>query len=344
MLELTLTSPDDWHLHLRDGDMLHETVAASSRCFRRAIVMPNLADPITTAEKAMAYQKRIINAVPDADQFEPLMTLYLTNQTNAQTIVDAKKAGIKAVKYYPAGATTLSDAAVKNIEALYPVLQTMSDEGLILLIHGEVTDPEVDIFDREARFIETILHKIMTSFPHLKIVLEHITTAEAVAFILQASDNIAATITPQHLMMNRNHLLVGGIKPHNYCLPILKRSLHQEALQSAVVSGNKKFFLGSDSAPHEKASKENDCGCAGCYSSMAAIELYAEIFEQLGILDKLENFASRYGASFYQLPNNSSSITLIKKPWQVPRVIMLANGTKIVPFYAGQRLNWQLQK
>jgi len=344
MLELTLTSPDDFHLHLRDGDMLHETVAASSRCFRRAIVMPNLIDPVTNSKKAMAYQKRIVNAIPDADQFEPLMSLYLTNQTNAQTIADAKKAGIKAVKYYPAGATTLSDAAVKNIEALYPVLQSMSDAGMILLIHGEVTDPEVDIFDREALFIQTILQKLITSFPDLKIVLEHITTAEAVDFIESSSDKIAATITPQHLMMNRNHLLVGGIKPHNYCLPILKRSRHQKALQQAVASGNKKFFLGSDSAPHQQSSKENDCGCAGCYSAMAAIELYAEIFEQLGMLDKLENFASRYGADFYQLPVNQSSITLVKKPWQVPRVVMLANGTKIVPFFAGQMLSWQLQK
>ncbi len=342
MQQLTLIAPDDWHLHLRDGDMLHETVAATSRCFKRAIVMPNLAEPITDADKAMAYRRRIINAIPDADQFDPLMTLYLTNQTSAKTILDAKKAGIKAVKYYPAGATTLSDAAVKNIQALYPVLETMSEQGMILLIHGEVTESDVDIFDREALFIETILKKIISSFPDLKIVLEHITTFDAVKFIEASADTIAATITPQHLLMNRNDLLVGGIKPHNYCLPILKRGEHQKALQAAVASGNPKFFLGSDSAPHEKQNKESDCGCAGCYSSLAAIELYAEIFEQLNILDKLENFASRFGAEFYQLPINQTQITLIRKAWRVPREIILASGARLVPFYAGQALNWQL--
>ncbi|MBV1907705.1 MAG: dihydroorotase [Kangiellaceae bacterium] len=343
MQELTIQAPDDWHLHFRDGDILSETVAATARCFRRAVVMPNLVPPVTDAEMAMAYKNRILNAVPNENQFDPIMTLYLTNLTSSQTVIDAKAAGIRAFKYYPAGATTNSDAAVKEIEVLYPVLQTMADQGIILLIHGEVTDAEIDIFDRERVFIETILNKIVNSFPQLKIVLEHITTKDAVDFVEQAGENIAATITPQHLMLNRNDLLVGGIKPHNYCLPVLKRNTHQQALREAVVTGSKKFFLGTDSAPHEKEKKENACGCAGCYSAWSALELYAQIFEELGVLDKLEAFASHHGADFYGLPRNDSQITLIKQSWYVAKEIKLPNGKSIVPFHAGQALNWQLK-
>ncbi len=344
MQQITIQAPDDWHLHFREGDMLTETVAATARCFRRAIVMPNLVPPITDAEMALAYKNRILNAVPDANQFDPLMTLYLTNLTTSQTVIDAKKAGIPAIKYYPAGATTNSDAAVKQIESLYPVLQTMSDEGVLLLIHGEVTEDHIDIFDREKVFIDTILSQIVTSFPELKIVLEHITTKDAVDFVSQAGDNIAATITPQHLLLNRNDLLVGGVKPHNYCLPVLKRNTHQNALRAVVASGSNKFFLGTDSAPHEKNKKENACGCAGCYSAWSALELYAQVFEQLDALDKLEGFASHYGADFYGLPRNKGSVTLVKEKWKVAQEIILPNGHSIVPFYAGMTLDWKLKE
>lgn len=343
MQTITIQSPDDLHLHFRDGNMLIETVAATSRCFSRAIVMPNLLPPITNAQMAIEYKNRILNAVPDENQFDPLMTLYLTNLTSPQTVIDAKKIGIPAIKYYPAGATTNSDAAVNEIEALYPVLQTMSDEGIILLVHGEVTTPEVDIFDREKIFIDTILSQIITSFPNLKVVLEHITTKDAVEFVSQASDKIAATITPQHLLYNRNDLLVGGIKPHNYCLPILKRNTHQKALREAIKSGSNKFFLGTDSAPHEKHNKETACGCAGCYSAPCALELYAQIFDELKIIDKLEGFASHYGADFYGLARNKTSITLIKEAWKVPGEIILPSGKPIVPFFAGETINWKLK-
>jgi len=343
MQQLTIQAPDDWHLHFRDGNMLIETVAATSRCFRRAIVMPNLIPPIVNADMAIEYKNRILAAVPDDNQFDPLMTLYLTNLTSSQTVIDAKKANIPAIKYYPAGATTHSDAAVNEIETLYPVLQTMSDEEIILLIHGEVTSPEIDIFDREKIFIENILTQIVVSFPDLKIVLEHITTKDAVDFINQSGRNIAATVTPQHLIFNRNDLLVGGIKPHNYCLPILKRNIHQDALKYAIKSGSNKFFLGTDSAPHEKNRKENACGCAGCYNAGSALELYAQVFDDLGVLDKLEGFASHYGADFYGLPRNNSEVTLIKESWQVPKEIILANGKPIVPFFAGETLNWRVK-
>lgn len=341
--ELTIQAPDDWHLHFRDGDMLAETVAATSRCFKRAIVMPNLVPPITDSKMATAYKNRILNAIPNKDQFEPLMTLYLTNLTSSQTVIDAKKDGIRAIKYYPAGATTNSDAAVKEIEVLYPVLQTMSDEGVLLLIHGEVTDEDIDIFDREKIFIETVLDKIVNSFPELKIVLEHITTKDAVEFVSLANDNIAATITPQHLLLNRNDLLVGGIKPHNFCLPVLKRNIHQQTLRDVVASGSPKFFLGTDSAPHEKDKKENSCGCAGCYSAWSAIELYAQVFEELSALDKLEAFASHHGADFYGVARNPDTITLVKESWAIPREIILPNGKPIVPFYAGETLDWKLK-
>ncbi len=343
MTSLTITTPDDWHLHFRDGDFLKETVPATSRCFRRAIVMPNLVPPVANASMAMEYKKRILSASPEGSDFEPLMTLYLTNDTTPQDIVDAKREGVIAVKLYPAGATTNSDAAVSDLSHLEPVFEAIAQEGLLLLVHGEVTDNEIDIFDREKMFIDRHLQDIVENFPELKVVFEHITTKDAVEFVLASSANVAATITPQHLLLNRNDLLVGGVQPHNYCLPVLKRNIHQLALQDAVVSGSPKFFLGTDSAPHEKHRKESACGCAGCYSAWSAIELYAQIFEQLDVLDKLEGFASHFGADFYGLERNTDTITLIKQEWQVPDEIILPNGNPIVPFFAGKTLNWKLE-
>lgn len=342
MQTLTIQTPDDWHLHFRDGDMLAETVPATARCFRRAIVMPNLVPPVTTAEMALAYRERILAAAPAGSDFEPLMTLYLTNDTTQEDILAAKEAGIIASKLYPAGATTNSDAAVSSLEALYPVFEAMQSCGMLLLIHGEVTESHVDIFDREKLFIEQHLAPIHAAFPDLKIVFEHITTKDAADFVVNASEKVAATITPQHLLLNRNDLLVGGIRPHNFCLPVLKRNIHQEALQQVVSTGSPKFFLGTDSAPHEKHRKESACGCAGCYSAWSAIELYAEIFDQLGILEKLEGFASHYGPDFYGLPRNEGTITLEQNNWQVPEEIILPNGNPIVPFYAGAELKWKL--
>ncbi|MEC7133072.1 MAG: dihydroorotase [Pseudomonadota bacterium] len=344
MQTLTITTPDDWHLHFRDNEMLAETVPATARCFQRAIVMPNLVPPVVNAEMAMAYIGRIEAARPKGSSFEPLMTLFLTNQTTPQDIIDAKQAGVTACKLYPAGATTNSDAAVKGIQALYPVFQAMQEQGLLLLIHGEVTEHHIDIFDREKVFIDTHLGPIVDAFPKLKVVFEHITTADAASFVAGASEFVGATITPQHLLLNRNDLLVGGVRPHNYCLPVLKRNTHQKALRDMVASGNKKFFLGTDSAPHAKHKKENACGCAGCYSAWSAIELYAEVFEQLGAIDKLEGFASHYGADFYGLPRNTTTMTLVKESWTVPEQVTLADGTDMVPFYAGQTLQWKLEK
>jgi dihydroorotase len=341
--ELTILAPDDWHLHFRDGEMLDETVPETARCFKRAIVMPNTVPPITTADMAMAYKERIIASRPAGNDFEPLMTLYLTDQTTPEEIAKAKASGVVAAKLYPAGATTNSSAAVNSVDALQPVFAAMQAEGMLLLIHGEVTDSHIDIFDREKVFIETHLSRIVSNNPDLKVVLEHITTADAAEFVLNASDNVAATITPQHLLLNRNDLLVGGIRPHNFCLPVLKRNTHQQALRDAVATGTPKIFLGTDSAPHEKDKKENACGCAGCYSAWSAIELYAQIFEELGVLDKLEAFTSHYGPDFYGLPRNTGSITLIKEQWKVPEEIQLPNGHPIVPFYAGETIDWKVK-
>lgn len=342
MNKLTIKAPDDWHLHFRDGELLQDTVAATSRCFRRAIVMPNLVPPVTNKELALAYRERIVNAVPNGDLFQPLMTLYLTNQTSANDIHQAFSAEIPAAKLYPAGATTNSDAGVGSIDALFPVFQAMSDVGMLLLIHGEVTDPSVDIFDREKQFIDDYLGPIHQQFPALKIVFEHITTADAADFVEHGDENLAATITPQHLLLNRNDLFVGGIRPHNYCLPVLKRNNHQQRLQEAVASGSKKFFLGTDSAPHTKHMKENACGCAGCYSAWSAIELYTHVFDQLGALHHLEGFASLNGPRYYGLPENQDSITLTREPWTIPEKIRLSTGDDIVPFFAGQTIDWQI--
>lgn len=342
MTSITIIKPDDWHLHFRDGDMLRETVPATARCFERAIVMPNLVPPVVNAKMALEYKARILDAVPAGRSFDPLMTLYLTNDTTEQDIVDAKAAGIPAAKLYPAGATTNSSAAVKELEAMYPVFEKMAQEGMLLLVHGEVTDHHVDIFDREKVFIDQKLTAIVSRFPELKVVFEHITTGDAAAFVAEASDNVAATITPQHLMLNRNDLLVGGVRPHNFCLPVLKRNTHQEALRQAVKSGSPKFFLGTDSAPHAKEAKENACGCAGCYSAWGAIELYAQVFEELDALDKLEGFASTHGPDFYGLARNKDNITLVREEWTIPDEIILPDGRPIVPFHAGHVVHWKL--
>ncbi|NRQ41642.1 dihydroorotase [Rheinheimera sp. YQF-2] len=342
MTTLTLQTPDDWHLHFRDGDMLRETVPATARQFARAIVMPNLVPPVTTAAMAVAYRERILAARPAGSNFQPLVTLFLTDKTSTADISAAKAAGVVAAKLYPAGATTNSSDAVSALDSLYPVFEAMAEQGMLLLVHGEVTDHDIDIFDREKVFIDRYLQHIVARLPTLKVVFEHITTADAAAFVAQASNNVAATITPQHLLLNRNDLLVGGVRPHNYCLPVLKRRTHQDALRAAVASGSTKFFLGTDSAPHEKHRKESACGCAGCYSAHSAIELYAQVFDDLGVLDKLEGFASHYGADFYGLPRNTGTVTLQKQQWQVPGEIILPNGNPIVPFYAGETLNWKL--
>ncbi|MDF3124862.1 dihydroorotase [Rheinheimera sp. 1928-s] len=344
MTELILQTPDDWHLHFRDGDMLKETVAATARCFKRAIVMPNLVPPVTNASEALAYKERILAARPAGSSFEPLMVLYLTDKTSAEDIKAAKAAGVVAAKLYPAGATTNSHSGVSSLSKLYPVLEVMAEQQMLLLVHGEVTDSHIDIFDREKVFIDQHLTQLINTIPGLKVVFEHITTADAVEFVKAAPDRVAATITPQHLLLNRNDMLVGGVRPHNYCLPVLKRRTHQEALRAVVASGNKKFFLGTDSAPHAKHRKEAACGCAGCYSAWSAIELYAQVFEDLGCLDKLEGFASHYGPDFYNLPRNSGTITLVKQDWTVPAEITLPDGSPIVPFFAEQQLSWQLKQ
>ncbi|MEM7306348.1 MAG: dihydroorotase [Planctomycetota bacterium] len=339
---LTLTRPDDWHLHLRDGEALAHTVPPTARVFARAIVMPNLVPPVTTVPEAEAYRARILAAVPDGATFEPLMTLYLTERTGADEIRRAGEApGVFACKLYPAGATTNSDAGVADLEALYPALEAMQEVDLPLLVHGESTDPEVDVFDREKVFIERHLAPLCERFATLRVVFEHITTADAADFVRGARAGVAATLTPQHLLMNRGDLFAGGLRPHNYCLPVLKRRAHQEALQRAAVSGDPRFFLGTDSAPHERGAKESDCGCAGCFSAPAALPLYAELFDRLGALERLEPFASHFGPDFYRLPRNGDTVTLVESPWTVPAEAEFAGGT-IVPYWADQPLTWRL--
>ena len=340
--EITITRPDDWHIHLRDGDALSGTVPAVARYFGRAIVMPNLTPPITDATKAVAYRERILARRPEGSSWQPLMVVYLTDRTSAQTITEAVEADVVAAKLYPAGATTNSDAGVTSIERIYPALEAMDELGMPLLVHGEVTRTGVDVFDRESRFIEEQLAPLVERFPALKVVLEHVSTREAVEFVEQADANVAATITPQHLAYNRNDMLVGGVRPHFYCLPILKRDTHQQALRTAVAGGSRKFFLGTDSAPHEQGTKETACGCAGCFSSHAALELYAEVFEELGVLDKLEAFASFNGPDFYGLPRNSGTVTLAREPWDVPESYPLGDG-RVVPLRAGETIRWRVR-
>ncbi len=340
MQELKITRPDDWHLHLRDGDALKAVLPHTVRQFARAIVMPNLKPPVRTVDDARAYRDRIIAAIPEGKKFEPLMTLYLTDNTTPEEIIAAKAAQfVKAVKYYPAGATTNSEFGVTDISRCDRVFEAMQKEGMPLLLHGEVRDQAVDVFDREKVFIEQYLIPLRTKFPELRIVLEHITTADSVQFVLD-TPNIAATITPQHLLFNRNEIFKGGIRPHFYCLPILKREQHRQALITAATSGNPKFFLGTDSAPHSRDHKENSCGCAGCFSALHAIELYAEAFASVNALDKLEAFASFYGADFYQLPRNTEQITLTKSTWQIPDQVSFPES-ELVPLWAGQELKWR---
>ena len=341
---LTLDQPDDWHLHLRDGDALATTVPHTAAQFARAIVMPNLKPPVTSLQAASEYRDRILNARPSGSEFDPLMTLYLTDSLAPNEVEAAFNSGIvQAVKYYPAGATTNSDSGVSHMSAVMPVLERMAKIGMPLLIHGEVTDHEIDIFDREKVFIETLLEPLCRELPTLRVVLEHITTRHAVDFVNAAPANVAATITVHHLLFNRNHLLAGAVRPHYYCLPILKRSSHQEALIAAATSGNPKFFLGTDSAPHARHAKESDCGCAGIYTAASAIELYAEAFEDAGALDKLERFASHYGPDFYGLPRNTNKITLEKKSWQMPSSFTLAQD-ELIPLRAGESIAWRLAK
>lgn len=340
---LTLTRPDDWHVHLRDGAALAHTVPAMARYFGRAIVMPNLVPPARTTAEAQAYRERILAARPQGSGFEPLMVLYLTDNTDPAEIVKAKASGfVHAVKLYPAGATTNSDSGVTSVAKVQAVLEKMAEVGLPLLIHGEVTHGDVDIFDREKVFLDTVLAPLVQKLPQLKIVLEHITTHDAAAFVQAAPPNVGATITAHHLLFNRNHMLVGGIRPHYFCLPILKRRTHQEALIAAATSGSPKFFLGTDSAPHAKGAKENACGCAGSYTAHAAIELYAEAFEAAGALDKLEAFASFHGPDFYGLPRHNDSITLVKESWSVPETYAFGDNV-VVPIRAGGELAWRVK-
>ena len=341
--KITITRPDDWHLHLRDGEALQSVLPHSARQFARAIIMPNLRPPVTTVAIAEAYRQRILAALPKEADFEPLMTLYLTDNTPADEIRRAADSGfVKAVKLYPAGATTNSDAGVTDLRKCDAALAEMEKLGMPLLVHGEVTDPAIDIFDRENVFIETVLQPLLARRPGLRVVFEHITTEDAAQFVASAGENVAATITAHHLLYNRNAIFTGGVRPHYYCLPVLKREKHRAALVAAATSGNRKFFLGTDSAPHARSTKEAPCGCAGCYTAHAALELYAEAFGVAGALDKLEAFASFNGPDFYRLPRNSTTVTLEKQPWVVPESYAFVGGDPLVPLRAGESLSWRL--
>ncbi len=339
---ITITRPDDWHLHLRDGAIMASVLPHTARQFARAIVMPNLKPPVTTTEQALAYRERILAALPAGMQFEPLMTLYLTDNTTPEEILRAKASGtIHAVKLYPAGATTNSDAGVTDVRKCYAALDAMQRVGMPLLVHGEVTDPEIDIFDREAIFIDRIMTPLRHGMPELKVVFEHITTKEAAQYVSEGGPSTAATITAHHLLYNRNELFKGGIRPHYYCLPVLKRETHRLALVQAATSGNGKFFLGTDSAPHARDTKEHACGCAGCYTALHAMELYAHAFDQAGALDKLEGFASRHGPDFYGLPRNTGTMTLVRESWTLPTELSMGNAT-VVPLNGGETIDWAM--
>ncbi len=343
MRKITLPRPDDWHLHLRDGATMAAVLPHTAERFARAVIMPNLNPPVTTTAQALAYRRRILAALPRGSGFQPLMTLYLTEATTPEEIERARQSGhVYGVKLYPAGATTNSAAGVRDIKRCRAVLETMAELGLPLLVHGEVTDPGVDIFDRERLFLERVLAPLLEHLPQLKVVLEHITTREAVEFVNRAGPNLAATITAHHLTMNRNAMLAGGIHPHHYCLPVLKREEHRLALVEAATSGSPRFFLGSDSAPHARNNKESACGCAGIYTAHAAIELYAELFAREGALDRLAEFASGFGADFYGLPRNQENITLAERPWSVPRHYPLGGTAVVVPLRHGERIGWSL--
>lgn len=342
MKELTITRPDDMHLHLRDGAALASVAAASARRFARAIVMPNLQTPVTTVAQALAYRDRILDCLPAGSRFQPLMTLYLTDNTSPDEIDRIRETPhVHAVKYYPSGATFNADKGVTAIKKVYSVIERMAESGVPLLMHGEVTDAGVDIFDREQVFIDTVLEPLRGRFPNLRIVFEHITTRQAVQYIEQGPANLAATITPQHLLYNRNDLFRGGIRPHYFCLPVLKREPHRQALVTAATGGNPRFFLGTDSAPHARSAKEMDCGCAGIYSAPAALEIYTELFDQAGALDRLEAFAAAHGADFYGLPHNNETIRLIKSDWTIPETLPFADDV-IIPMRAGETCHWKI--
>ena len=339
---ITITRPDDWHLHLRDGAIMASVLPHTARQFARAIVMPNLKPPVTTTEQALAYRERILAALPAGMQFEPLMTLYLTDNTAPDEILRAKASGvIHAVKLYPAGATTNSDAGVTDVRKCYAALEAMQKVGMPFLMHGEVTDPEIDIFDREAVFIDRIMTPLRHDMPELKVVFEHITTKEAAQYVSESGPSTAATITAHHLLYNRNELFKGGIRPHYYCLPVLKRETHRLALVQAATSGNNKFFLGTDSAPHARDTKEHACGCAGCYTALHAMELYTHAFDQADALDKLQGFASFHGPDFYGLPRNNSTMTLVRERWTLPTELAMGNAT-VVPLNGGETIDWAM--
>ncbi len=343
MQKITLPRPDDWHLHLRDGAIMAAVLPHTAQRFGRAIVMPNLRPPITTTRQATAYRERILAARPKGSRFKPLMTLYLTENTTPREITLAKQSGhVQAVKLYPAGATTHSEAGVRDITKVHAVLEAMAEQEIPLLVHGEVTDPQIDIFDREKVFIDQILGPLLERLPQLRVVFEHITTREAADFVRESSNDIAATITVHHLLLNRSAMLAGGIRPHHYCLPVPKRETHRHALIAAATSGSPRFFLGTDSAPHTRHTKESGCGCAGIYTAHAAIELYAELFEQAGALDRLAEFASGFGADFYRLPRNTDTITLIKESWNVPQHYPLGVAGALVPLRAGKPVSWRI--
>ncbi len=344
MRTLTLARPDDWHLHLRDGPALAAVLPDTARRFARAIVMPNLKPPVTTVAAADSYRQRILAALPPGVVFEPLMTLYLTDNTPPDEIIAARSCGfVHGIKYYPAGATTNSAAGVTDIKRCRKTLAAMEACGMPLLVHGELTDPALDVFDREAAFIEYVAEPLLRDFPGLRLVFEHITTQEAVDFVSGKGANVAATITAHHLMLNRNALFSGGLRPHNYCLPLLKREKHRRALLAAAIGGSPKFFLGSDSAPHARSTKESDCGCAGCYTAHAGIELYAQVFDAAGALPRLEAFASHHGADFYGLPRNQEAVRLVNESWTVPAAQAFVAGDSLVPFLAGETIMWRLQ-
>jgi dihydroorotase len=342
-MRLEITRPDDWHLHLRDGAGMADVVTATAAVFGRAVVMPNLQPPVTTTERALDYRRRIVGALPPGVDFEPLMTLYLTDLTPVDEVRRASEAGIVGFKLYPAGATTNSDAGVTDVDRVAPVLEAMAARGLPLLVHGEVTDPDVDVFDREKAFIDRVLEALVERHRELRIVFEHVTTEDAVDFVLASKARVAATITPQHLLLNRNAMLVGGIRPHRYCLPVLKRERHRRALVDAATSGDPRFFLGTDSAPHARSTKETACGCAGCFTAPAALALYAEVFEAKGALDRLEGFAAFHGADFYGRPRNRGRVRLVREPWTVPESYPFGSEV-VVPLRAGDEISWRVER
>ena len=342
MTEILITRPDDWHLHLRDSPYMESVVAATAKQFARAIIMPNLKPPVTRCEHARAYRQRILDALPADSAFDPLMTLYLTDNTRVEDIIEASDSDtIFGAKLYPAGATTNSDDGVTDLSKLYAVFEAMQKHRFVLQVHGEVTDPDIDIFDREKVFIDTKLSHIRRDFPELRIVLEHVTTRDAVQFVSESNDHMGATITPHHLMINRNAMFSGGIRPHHYCLPVAKREMHRQALVAAAISGDQHFFAGTDSAPHARGAKESSCGCAGIYSAHCAVELYTEVFDSQDALHRLEGFMSHYGPRFYDLPVNQDEIVLRKSAWTIPDVLAF-HDTELVPFKAGEALSWQV--